>query len=37
MKEEESDEQQIRGAEADYKAGRFARVQALVKEGERET
>ena len=34
MKEEESDEQQIRGAEDDYKAGRFARVRALVKEGE---
>ena len=33
MKEEESDEEQIRGAEADYKAGRFARVRALVKEG----
>ena len=33
MIEEETDEQQIRDAEADYKAGRFARVRALVKEG----
>lgn len=37
MIEEESDEQQIRGAEADYKAGRFARVRELATEGERET
>ena len=37
MKEEESDEQQIRDAEADYKAGRFARLRALVEEEKRET
>ena len=35
MKEEESDEQQIRGAEEDYKAGRFARVRELARQGEK--
>ena len=31
--EEESDEEQIRDARADYKKGRFRRVRTLVKEG----
>lgn len=31
--EEESDKEQIRDARADYKAGRFTRVRALIKEG----
>lgn len=35
MKEEESDKQQIMDAEADYKAGRFGRVRALVIQGEK--
>lgn len=35
MIEEETDEQQIRGVEADYKTGRFARVRELARRGEK--
>lgn len=37
MIEEETDEESIRGAEADYKAGRFVRVWELTGQGGRET
>ena len=35
MTEKETDGQQIRGAEKDYKAGRFARVRELARQGEK--